>query len=68
MLNKTICKRRFAVIDVGDNRKISYVTEFSQRLGTSKKKRVAETLLAEIDILACHASSLTAVFYSAGIP
>ena len=67
MLNETICKRRFAVIDVGDDRKISYVTEFSQRLGTSKK-RVAETLLAKINILACHAGSLTAVFYSAGAP
>ena len=38
-LNKAISQRRFSMIDVCDDRKISYVTEFSQRAVTSIKKR-----------------------------
>ena len=42
VLNKAIGKRRLAVINMGNNRKVSYVTELSQRVGTSKKRRVTD--------------------------
>jgi hypothetical protein len=36
MLDKTISQRRFAVVDVRDDRKITYMTEFSHCLVASK--------------------------------